>query len=50
MDNLAFLLKPYTAEKLLTTVHKMIAGEAPGATIEALPAPEPTALAADKAA
>jgi CheY-like chemotaxis protein len=25
MDNIAFLLKPYTTEKLLLTVHKMIA-------------------------
>ena len=24
LDNIAFLMKPYTAEKLLTTVHKML--------------------------
>jgi PAS domain S-box-containing protein len=51
MDNLAFLLKPYTTEKLLTTVHKMISCER--VTLEAtVPSAtsKVTRLATDKAA
>jgi PAS domain S-box-containing protein len=45
MDNIAFLLKPYTAEKLLLTLRKVIGGDpAELATVETLPA------AVDKAA
>ena len=54
MDNLAFLLKPYTTEKLLATVHKMIASEPASAEagkatsqVSSLPATPP---AVDKAA
>src|SRR5688572_208005 len=54
MDNLAFLLKPYTTEKLLATVHKMIAGEPIAAItpmeVTPLHAPHITAPATDKAA
>jgi PAS domain S-box-containing protein len=46
MDNIAFLLKPYTAEKLLTTVHKMIHSD-PNAAETTI---TPIAPAADKAA
>jgi len=54
MDNLAFLLKPYTTEKLLATVHKMIAGEPLNAEagkgqVSSLP-PAVTPPAVDKAA
>jgi CheY-like chemotaxis protein len=50
MDNIAFLMKPYTAEKLLVTVHKTISGNAASATITSLPGAKVTAPATDKAA
>jgi PAS domain S-box-containing protein len=57
MDNLAFLLKPYTTQKLLATVHKMIASEPVSAEaktatnqVRSLPAPAATPPAVDKAA